>query len=186
MPSHTDAIAQAQHDMRFAYLGGGPGMLASSLVWLGAALVSALGAHMHGVWALLVGGMFIHPLGQLLARAMGRPARHAPGNALARLAMETTIWMVLAMLVCVGVAMMDSAMFYPAMLLVIGGRYFTFATIYGDRIYWLVGLLLAVAGWTLAASHAAAPLGGFAGAAIELVFGVVICARARLLRPGAA
>jgi hypothetical protein len=29
--------------------------------------------------------------------------------------------------------------FFPSMLLVIGGRYLTFATIYGTRAYWVFG-----------------------------------------------
>lgn len=179
----ADPFAAAQQDMRFAYLGGGPGMLASALMWFAAGMTAWLASPKLAVWVLLIGGMFIHPLALLLARALGRPARHAPGNPLARLAGETTLWMILGMLVCLALAQERQDLFFAAMLLIIGGRYLTFATIYGDRIYWLVGLVLAIAGWVLAASGAHPALGAFAGAAIEMAFTVVIILRARATVP---
>ena len=175
----TDSLAAAQQDMRFAYLGGGPGMLASSIIWFAAGMTAWLESPRLAVWVLLIGGMFIHPLGLLLLRAFKRPARHAADNPLGRLALETTVWMIFGMLICLGVAQIRQELFFPAMLLTIGGRYLTFATIYGDRIYWLVGLVLAISGWVLAASGAHPALGAFAGAAIEIAFALVIILRAK-------
>ena len=57
------------------------------------------------------------------------------------------------------------------MLLVIGGRYLVFATIYGMRLYWALGLALAAAGAVLAPLRAPATVIVAAGGAIELVFG---------------
>lgn len=63
------------------------------------------------------------------------------------------------------------------MLLVIGGRYLVFASIYRMRLYWALGLILAVAGLgygglvlsPLSAPVAAAPI---TGALIEISFAV--------------
>ena len=70
--------------------------------------------------------------------------------------------------------------FFPAMLLAIGGRYLTFAPMFGIRLYWVCGAALALAGWALAANNAAQMLGVFAGSAIEAVFGVLLMISAPL------
>ena len=62
--------------------------------------------------------------------------------------------------------------FFPAMLRVIGSRYFSFATLYGLRIYWALGATLALAGMLLAALEASVAAGAFAGAVIEYAFGL--------------
>src|SRR5690625_7983539 len=59
------------------------------------------------------------------------------------------------------------------MLLVIGGRYLVFATIYGMRLYWVLGLALALAGVVLAWRRASPVFVVAAGAAIEFAFGFV-------------
>src|SRR5690625_1707148 len=59
------------------------------------------------------------------------------------------------------------------MLLVIGGRYLVFATIYGMRLYWVLGLALALAGVVLAWLRASPVFVVAAGSAIEFAFGFV-------------
>jgi hypothetical protein len=178
-PAAPQPLLAAQTEMRFAYLGGGAGMLVSAFMWLAAGLTAAFHSPRTAVWVLLAGGVFIHPLSILLLRALKRPGRHDGANPLGRLAIETTAWMILGMLVCLGVALLRQDLFFPAMLLIIGGRYLTFATLYGDRIYWLVGGVLAISGWVLAASGAVPSAGALTGAAIETMFAVVIMVRAR-------
>jgi hypothetical protein len=65
------------------------------------------------------------------------------------------------------------------MLLVIGGRYLVFGTVYGMRLYWALGLALASAGFSLAWLGVAALVVVAAGAVIEAVFGVACIARHR-------
>lgn len=60
--------------------------------------------------------------------------------------------------------------FFAAMLLVIGGRYLVFATLFGMRLYWVLGLVLAGAGFMLGWRGAPASAVVGTGAAIELVF----------------
>ena len=77
--------------------------------------------------------------------------------------------------------MTDADLFFPAMLLIISGRYFTFATLYGMRLYWAFGVALGTAAFVVAAHPAHMATGAFAGGLIELVFAALIysCLRRR-------
>lgn len=168
------SFADAQRDMRDGYLGGAPGMFASALVWLAAGCVALYDTPNRAVLALFAGGMLIHPLGVMLARLLGRPGAHKKGNPLGGLALEGTIWMLLGLALAYGISLWRSELFFPAALFIIGGRYLSFATVYGMRIYWACGAALAAAGWLLAAKALPMPAGAFAGAAIEACFAVAI------------
>ena len=165
--------------MRGAYLDGAPGVLVSGLVWAVACGVAAWVSPERAVWALFIGGMFIHPLAVLLVRLLGRSGRHAAGNPLAVLAMATTVWMIMMLPLAYAISLWRIDLFFPAMLFVIGGRYLCFHTLYGKRLYWVFGAVLALAGWGLAALHAPAVLGAMAGAAIEIAFAGLLFAGAR-------
>jgi hypothetical protein len=65
------------------------------------------------------------------------------------------------------------------MLLVIGGRYLTFQTLYGMRVYWALGALLCAAGLLLGMLRAPPPVSATAGAAIELAFAFAVFVIAR-------
>jgi hypothetical protein len=136
-------------------------------------------AHGRAVWALFVGGMFIHPVAVMCTRLLGRPGRHTTDNPLGALAMATTFWMIMMLPLVYGVSLLRIDLFFPAMLLVIGGRYLCFQTLYGNRLYWVLGAVLALAGYGLAALHAPVVLGGFAGAVIEAMFACLLLASAR-------
>ncbi|MDB5951470.1 MAG: hypothetical protein JWR65_3325 [Massilia sp.] len=160
--------------MCYAYLGGAPGVLASALAWFTAACVAMYGTAQKAVLALFAGGMMIHPLGVLISKGLGRPGAHVKGNPLGNLALEGTVWMLLGLVLAYGLSLWRIDMFFPAMLLIIGGRYLTFATVYGMRIYWACGVALAAAGFLLSANFASPANGAFVGSAIELVFAVTI------------
>ncbi len=172
-------IADAQRDMRFAYYGGAPGMFTSGMVWLIAGFVALLQTPERAVWALFIGAMFIHPVGILLVRALGRSGSHKPGNPMAALALATTFWLVLSCALAYVVSLYRIEWFFPAMLFVIGGRYLCFSTMYGGRIYWACGAALIIAGYGLAQAQATPTLGAFTGAAIEAVFAIAIFLPAR-------
>jgi hypothetical protein len=123
-PSFLDltTLAAAQRDMRSAYLGGAPGVLVSGLVWAVAGCVATWISPERAVWALFAGGMFIHPVAVLCTRLLGRSGRHTPGNPLAGLAMATTFRMIMMLPLAYGVSLLRIDLFFPAMLLVIGGR----------------------------------------------------------------
>jgi hypothetical protein len=167
-------ITKAQADMRYGYFGGATGLLASATVWSVAAAVAFASSPGRAVWTLVVGGMMIHPAAMLLAKALGRPGTHTPGNPLAPLALEGTAFFLLAIPLALGLTKVQPAWFFPAMLLLIGGRYLTFATLYGRRAFWACGALLAGAGVLAWMSGSPAWMTALAGAAIEATFTVVM------------
>lgn len=169
----------AQQDMRTAYLGGAPGLFVSGSVWAIAGLVCLRHSPQAAVWALYAGGVMIHPVSALLTRALGRPARHQAGNPLGMLAFATTIWMIMMLALVYGIALWRIELFFPAMLFVIGGRYLTFATLFGRKLFWACGAVLALAGYALAARHAMPAAGAFTGAAVEIAFGCIALAGMR-------
>lgn len=172
-------VAQAQADMRAGYLFGAPGVAASAVAWLAAAAVALTATPKAAMWTLLVGGAFIHPAGVLLTRALGSPGKHARGNPMGGLAMEGTIWLLAGIVIAFGMQALRLEWFFPAMLLLIGGRYLTFQTIYGMRIYWVLGAVLCLAGISLALVRASVPASAMAGGLLELAFAAGIYARAR-------
>lgn len=173
------SFAQAQADMRSGYFHGAPGVLVSGLVWLVAALVAQFYSAASAVVVLLVGGMLIHPLGVLLCKLLGRSGSHARGNPLAALAGENTVWLMAGIILALALRLLRLEWFFPAMLLMIGGRYFTFQTVYGLRLYWLLGGTLCLAGLALPMLHASPANAALAGALLEILFAVQIFTRAK-------
>ena len=167
-------IADAQREMRSAYYGGAPGMLTSAAVWLIAAMVATVITPERAIWTLFIGGMFIHPVSVLIVKVMGQSGKHSASNPLGSLASATTFWMILMMPLAYFVSRLHIEWFFPAMLSIIGGRYLTFATIFGTRVYWLCGIVLALAGCALGMTSAPPAISAFSGAAIEALFATAI------------
>lgn len=172
-------LADAQKDMRFAYFGGAVGLATSAMVWLAASAVAALVSVRAAIFTLLIGGMFIHPLAMALAKVLGRPGTHTKGNPLAPLALETTGLLLLGIVLAYVLAAFRSEFFFPAMLLVIGGRYLMFQTLYGLRAYWVCGGLLAAAAFACVLLRLAPAHSALAGGVIEAAFAAVIFAQQR-------
>jgi len=171
-------FTDAQQDLRHAYLSGAPGLLVSGTVWLLASAVAALVAPERALWALVFGGMLIHPLSLALTKVLGRPAKHTAGNPLGTLALEGTVWFIggIALAVALGLARLE--LFFPAMLLLIGGRYLTFQTLYGLRLYWVIGGALLVLGLAAAFLRVPPVAVAAAGGVVEWVAGIVVWRRA--------
>ncbi len=172
-------VSAAQADMRYGYLGGAAGVFASGIAWLAAGIVALAVSPRGAVATLFFGGMLIHPVAILFAKLAGRPGKHSKGNPLAQLALEGTIGMLLAIPLALYLALEWPQYFFIAMLLIIGGRYLTFATLYGTRVYWALGAVLALASMALIAVKASAALAAFTGATIEIAFALLIFRRAR-------
>lgn len=168
------SFADAQRDMRFAYYNGATGAVTSATVWLIAAIVISLSDTTTGIVTLLIGGMLIFPISVLLDKILGRPGSHSKDNPLGSLAMEGTAWMIFAIPIAVGVAIYNVAWFFPAMLLIIGGRYLTFKSLFGLKIYWLFGATLAVSAIPLVMLEAPVVSGAYTGALIEFLFAAVL------------
>lgn len=65
------SVSETQVDMRQGYCSGGAGILASALAWSVAAGVAVSGSSQNAVWALLIGGMLIHPVAVLICKLLG-------------------------------------------------------------------------------------------------------------------
>jgi hypothetical protein len=170
-------VAEAQQDMRRAYYSGAPGVAASATVWLAAGLTAVLSGSQAAVWALLGGGMLIHPLAIALSKGLGRSGSHDPNNPLGPLALEGTVWLLLTLAVAYALSLYRVDLFFPALLLMVGGRYLTFQTLYGIRAYWLGGGVLAAAGVAVAVVGGPAYAGALTGAVVEGAMAAVVFAR---------
>lgn len=175
-------ISEAQADMRDGYCSGGAGILASALAWSVAAGVALTGSAQHAVLALLIGGMVIHPVGVLICKVLGARGAHAKGNPLGQLAGASTFWLVFCLPLAYLLSLQKPGWFFAGMLLIIGGRYLVFATLYGMRLYWALGLALAAAGFALGYLSAPAHVVAIVGAALEMVFAVVFLVQHRRAR----
>ncbi|WP_440053138.1 DUF7010 family protein [Pseudoalteromonas sp. T1lg65] len=169
-----DSIAAAQKDMRDAYYNGAPGIACSGVAWVIAGLVALLSQPLHGMIALLVGGMFIFPASMLVCKLCGRSGAHNSHNPLAPLAIEGTIWMLFAFLVAVVLGLYELAYFFPAMLIIIAGRYLTFSTLYGQKSFYLLAAALIACAGLFSILKLPMFICALAGGGIELLFALII------------
>ena len=164
----------AQQDMSYSYFGGGTGVLISGLVWCIAGLFALLYSYQSSMLALFFGGMFIHPLAMLLSKIFKRTGNHDPENPLGKLALESTVILFVGLFLAFYVAKHQVDWFYPIMLMIIGVRYLVFNTLYGSRVYWVLGALLMFSGMLCILLSANFVIGAFIGGATEIVFSLVI------------
>ncbi|MAU14700.1 MAG: hypothetical protein CMH46_04080 [Muricauda sp.] len=148
-PYPVDAFVMAQTDLRKGYADGSLGVLILGAVWLVAALVAFFVSSLTAVWTLFFGGMFIHPLSLLIGKLMGVPGNHSKQNPLGKLAMEGTAFMLMCIPLALLLSLQEHAWFFQGMLLIIGGRYLTFTTLYGIKTYWVLGGILGAAAFAL-------------------------------------
>lgn len=160
--------------MREAYYCGAPGVISSGTAWFVAGLVAVIVSPTAGILTLLLGGMLIFPISIVFCRLIGASGKHKKENPLAALAIEGTFGMLISIPIAAGLAFYRIEWFFPAMLFVIGGRYLTFSTLYGRRLYWAFAVILVITGWLLLATNAPVFSGAFTGAFIEYFFGVML------------
>lgn len=165
-------IQQAQADMRHGYLYGAVGIVVSGLMWFLSGWVAYHYSPKQAVWTLLVGGMFIHPISILVNKILGIRGAHHTNNPLGRLGMEGTFFMIMCLPLAYGLSFQRPEWFFQGMLLIIGGRYLTFQTLYGSRLYWILGAVLGLAAYGLFSLQAQAYLSAFTGSIIEISYGL--------------
>lgn len=167
-------INEAQQDMKLAYIGGGTGVLVSGLVWMIAALVAVFISPKASILTLFFGGMFIFPLSVVLDKLLGRSGKHNSDNPLSSLALESTVLLFVGLFLAFCISQIKLDWFYSVMLMIIGARYLVFQTLYGMKIYWVIGGLLILAGGACIVLNQPFVYAAFIGAAIELIFGFII------------
>lgn len=172
-------LAEAQLDIRRAYVGGGPGACISGLVWLTAALVDLRYGTATAFATLFFGGMLIFPLSKLLCSFAFSRQSEQRDNQLSRVALESTIAMIGGLLAAWLLLNLEARFAFPVAAIAVGTHYFAFNTAYGDKTYWLLAALITAIG--LAALFGPTALAGmmiFAVAAVELVLGIILTRRA--------
>ena len=165
---------EAQEDMRNSYFGGAPGAFASGVVWLTAGITALLSTKQISVAVFFFGGMLIHPLGILLSKALKRSGKHKKGNPLSHLALESTLILFIGLFIAFLTLQIRSNWFFSIMILIIGGRYFIFSSIYGMRVYWIFGTILILSGVGGFLFNTPFYLIGFIGGIIEILFSFII------------
>jgi hypothetical protein len=174
-----NSISEAQKDMRDAYYFGVPGIICSGLVWTISGFVALLSVPHHGIIALVFGGMVIFPASVLLCKLLGYSGKHDKTNPLAPLAIEGTIWMLLSIPIAIALATYNQQYFFPAMLLIIAGRYLTFTTLYGRKTFYIFSIVLALFAALIVLTQAPVFSGAMIGGAVELIFALIIYIQAR-------
>lgn len=167
-------IREAQKDMRDAYLGGGSGVLISGIVWMAAGILAVYSSKQISIIVFFLGGMLIHPIGILVSKLYNRRGKHIKKNPLGKLAMESTVILFMGLFLVYSLFETLPNWFFPIMLMIIGSRYLTFQTIYGLKIYWILGLILIVSGMICLISNQLLHISGITGGIIELIFSVLI------------
>jgi hypothetical protein len=171
-------VQEAQIDLRRAYVGGGPGVFVSALVWLAAALVERGHGTGTAFAVLFFGGMLIFPISMLLSRLLLRRSKEAAQNPLGRTALESTIAMIGGLFAAWLFLPFKPDYVFPLAAIAVGTHYAVFKTIYGDRLFWLLGALITAVGFVAIYKVVDVPGGPvLAVGAIELVFAIILTIR---------
>ena len=105
---------------------------------------------------------------------MGVSGTHTKNNPLGRLGMEGTFFMLMCIPLAYGLSLQRVEWFFQGMLMIIGGRYLTFNTIYGNRLFWILGGILGIAAYSLFSFNAQSYISALTGAGIEIFFGLFL------------
>jgi hypothetical protein len=165
---------EAQEDMRKSYFGGGPGAFASGIVWLTAGITALISTKQISVLVFFFGGMLIHPIGIVISKALNHSGKHKKGNPLSYLALESTFMLFIGLFIAYLAFQIRPNWFFPIMILIIGGRYLVFSSIYGMRIYWVFGTTLILSGVGGFLFNTPFHLIGLIGGIIEILFSFII------------
>ena len=168
-----DSLVQAQAELRYSYVRGGPGAFVSGWVWLAAAWAASARGTAFGFVVLFFGGMLIFPVGTTLVRTVFRRPPPAAGNPGPRMVIETVFPMIGGFLAAWLLLPHRPDFVFPISAIAVGSHYFGFRTAYGDATYWVLAALMCGVG-VAAIFTAAFPSGAvpWVIAAVELGFGV--------------
>ncbi len=177
-------IDEAQNEFRRSYVGGGPGVLVSGLVWLAAAMTAQSQGVGRGFAVLFIGGMIIHPVSTILCRTFFGRAKEAAGNPLAGAALESTIAMIGGLIAAWLLIPLRPEYVFAVAAIAAGTRYALFKTIYGDRLFWLLAGLMSGVGLLVIFGGGPVPLSpAYAVGAIEVIVAGLLLVRNLRPRP---
>jgi hypothetical protein len=160
-------IADAQFEVRNAYLGGFVGQLVSALIWFASAAIATFVDPKTGFWTLAIGGAAIFPLTQVLLRLAGRGAALDRPNPLSKLGMQVAFTVPLALPVVGAATLHNLGWFYPACMIIVGAHYLPFIFLYGMKTFAVLAAALVGAGYAFGfAAPDQVVMGGWVGGAI--------------------
>lgn len=164
-------IQDAQHEVRSVYMGGFGGQLVSSTIWLVSAGLGTWVTPKASVLAVVIGGFFIFPLTQMFLYLSGRRASVSRQNSFNSLGMQVALVLPLSMLLLLPVGLYRANWFFPALMVLLGAHYLPFATLYGMRMFLLLGGILISIGVVIALYFSGTfSLGAWVGGLILFVF----------------
>ena len=171
-------ISEAQNDLRRAYVGGGPGVVFSGIVWLVATWTQNNQGVGAGFAALFFGGMLIFPVSKILCRLAFHRSNESPNNPFGMTVLESTIAMVGGLFAAWLFLASRPELVFPLAAIAVGTHYFIFKTVYGDRTFWLLASIVTAIG--LADIFVSQMQGSTAllVALTELAFGLALTTRA--------
>jgi hypothetical protein len=141
-------IAEAQSELRNAYVHGGPGTLISGIVWLVAAITELNTNVATGFIVLFFGGMFIFPAAKLVVQGLFRrqpESKQNPGG----LTVVETLFPMISGLFTAWLILPDHPEFvFSIAAISVGAHYFGFRTAYGDWTFWGLGATMCTIGLT--------------------------------------
>ncbi|MEM1380544.1 MAG: hypothetical protein AAGH41_07965 [Pseudomonadota bacterium] len=171
-------LEEHQAELRYAYVGGGPGAIVSGVMWALAATALALKGTAFAFVVLFIGGMLIMPVSLAICIPVFRRPRPSAANPGGRIVIETLPAMLFGLLLAYGFLEINEALVFPIAAMAVGTHYFPFRTSYGDILYWVLGAVMTAIGAIGLFGIAEIPLGTAAVIAIvEIVFGIIITAR---------
>lgn len=167
-------IDDAQWEMRTSFLGGFMGQLVSGVLWLVSAALATWGEPRTAILFLVLAGVLIFPLTQLGMRAIGRPGRVQPGNALHGLGAQVAMVLPLCLPLVGAAALHRLDWFYPAFMVALGAHYLPFVFLYGMRLFAvLCGILVSVGLLMATAFPVPFPTGAWFTGGLLLLFAVL-------------
>lgn len=167
-------ILEAQREMRSAFLGGFAGQLVSGLIWLIAAALGTWASPGYGMAALFFGSMAIFPLTRLGVRLLGRPGKVSLENKLWELGVQAAFTVPLNFLLVGAATLYHESWFFPAAMIAVGSHYLPFITLYGMKVFGVLGSLLVMLGASLALyGPELFSLGGWLTGAILIIFAFI-------------
>lgn len=143
-------VADAQREIRQAYLGGFMGQMVSGLLWLASAALATWSSPRSAIILIVLGGCFIFPLTRLGLALIRHPVSVSRGNPLNALGMQVAFTLPLSLPVVGAAALYRLDWFFPAFMIILGAHYLPFVFLYGMRMFAVLAALLVSAGIVLA------------------------------------
>ena len=94
----------------------------------------------------------------LVIERLARAPRVSKDNGLHKLGLEATFPLFAGLLIAFGLLPWSANFAFAALAIVIGARYFAFATLYRERVYWLLGSAIFLIGTGFAVQADALPV----------------------------